>query len=116
MYYVPDPVCGSFAILSYLILTIILQGDLSISPILQMGKAAFRACRSTKWQSRKQTEVSSGSEPTDKKNLRSTKCWDVLQVLPPSSLPMTPVSWRKRSSLCWSPRALLRLGWSHAWT
>ena len=94
--HVPDPVCGSFAILSYLILTIILQGDLSISPILQMGKAEFRACRSMKWQSKKQTEVSSGSEPTDKENLRSTKCWNVLQVLPPSSLPMTPEPWRRR--------------------
>lgn len=90
MYYAPDPVCGSFAIVSYLILPIILQGDLSISPILQMGKAAFRACRSTKRQSKTQTEVSSGSEPRDKENPRSTKCWTGLQVLPPSSPPMTP--------------------------
>lgn len=90
MYYVPNSVCGSFAVLSYLILTIILQGDLSISPILQMGKAAFRAFRSIKWQSKKQTEVSLGSEPTDKENPRSTKRWTGLQVLPPSSLPMTP--------------------------
>lgn len=108
MYYVPNSVCGSFAVLSYLILTIILQGDLSISPILQTGKAAFRAFRSTKWHSKKQTEVSLGSEPTDKENPRSTKRWTGLQVLPPSSLPMTP-SWVGSQEQCQRLRVLIHM-------
>lgn len=35
-----------------------------------------------------QTEISPGSKPTGKENQKS-KCWIGLQVLPPSSLPMT---------------------------